>query len=57
MIEGRSEETRLRMARAITEAISATLEAPVASIRVIVTEVPAQNWIVGGKAVRPRTAG
>jgi 4-oxalocrotonate tautomerase len=55
MIEGRSSAQREAMAREVTDAISRTLGAPAKSIRILVTETPADQWYIGGEPSRPRT--
>jgi 4-oxalocrotonate tautomerase len=53
IIEGRSPEKRRELMKRVTEAISESLDAPSASIRVIVQEVPAFHWSVGGEPKGP----
>ncbi|MCP8970507.1 4-oxalocrotonate tautomerase [Ectobacillus ponti] len=48
MLEGRPEEKVTNLIQQVTETVSATLEAPKESIRVIVTEIPRTHWGVGG---------
>jgi len=48
LIEGRSTEVKAALMKALTDAVEAALGAPRDSIRVIVREVPAENWAVGG---------
>ncbi|HTE54554.1 MAG TPA: 2-hydroxymuconate tautomerase [Kofleriaceae bacterium] len=48
LIEGRSREVKAALMKALTDAVEAALGAPRDSIRVIVREVPAENWAVGG---------
>ena len=45
--EGRPAESLRRMISAVTAAVAETLDAPPASIRVIVTEVPLTHWATG----------
>ena len=45
--EGRSPESIRRMISAVTTAIAESLDAPAASIRVVVTEVPLTHWATG----------
>jgi 4-oxalocrotonate tautomerase len=45
--EGRSPESIRRMISAVTAAIAESLDAPAASIRVVVTEVPLTHWATG----------
>jgi 4-oxalocrotonate tautomerase len=44
---GRPPEKLRRMIGAVTAAVSESLDAPAASIRVIVTEVPLTHWATG----------
>ena len=45
--EGRPPETIRSMISAVTAAIAESLDAPPASIRVVVTEVPLTHWATG----------
>ncbi len=49
LIEGRSSEAKRAMMRRVTDVIEETLAAPRASIRIVVREVPAFHWAVGGE--------
>jgi len=49
MIEGRSAEKKRALIKELTDAAERALEAPRASIRVIIREVPAAHWGVGGE--------
>ena len=49
MIEGRSAEKKRALIKELTDAAERALEAPRASIRVILREVPAAHWGVGGE--------
>jgi 4-oxalocrotonate tautomerase len=53
LIEGRSPEKKRRLIAELTDAAERVLEAPRASIRVIVREVPAAHWGVGGEPKGP----
>lgn len=48
IIEGRPAEKRAAAMREVAEALSRTLDAPIESVRVIINEVPAFHWSVGG---------
>jgi 4-oxalocrotonate tautomerase len=45
--EGRSPESIRKMISAVTSAVAESLDAPAASIRVVVTEVPLTHWATG----------
>jgi len=49
MIEGRDAEKKRRLIKELTDAAERVLEAPRASIRVVIREVPAAHWGVGGE--------
>ncbi|MCI4646073.1 MAG: 4-oxalocrotonate tautomerase family protein [Hyphomonadaceae bacterium] len=57
IIEGRSPEKRRELMKRVTEAIAESLDAPPASVRVLIHEVPAFHWAVGGepKGAPPET--
>jgi 4-oxalocrotonate tautomerase len=48
LIEGRTDQAKAELIRTLTEAAVASLNAPRESVRVIVQEVPAAHWGVGG---------
>lgn len=49
LIEGRSDERKRAMYRAVTEAVHETLGAPKESVRIIVNEVPPADFAVAGE--------
>lgn len=49
LIEGRSIEKKVKMIRAVTDAVVETLEAPPDSVKVIVREVPKWHFGSGGE--------
>jgi 4-oxalocrotonate tautomerase len=49
MIEGRTPEAKRALMRRLTDAAEETLGAPRASVRVVIREVPAAHWAVGGE--------
>ncbi len=59
MIEGRSDEMKSRLIEELTEAAHRAIGAPKPSIRVVLREVPATHWGVGGvsKAKRDKAGG
>lgn len=48
ILEGRTKEAKQALIRAVTAAIAETLAAKPESIRVLVHEVPKENWGIGG---------
>jgi 4-oxalocrotonate tautomerase len=56
IVEGRDLDTKRRLIAAVNEAIATSLEAPAASIRVLVHEVPADLWGVGHQTIAERRA-
>jgi 4-oxalocrotonate tautomerase len=49
LIEGRDPEALRAMMRRITQAVEETIGAPRESIRIVLREVPAAHWAVGGE--------
>jgi len=49
MMEGRTPAAKRAMMKEITEAAHRTLDAPLQTIRVVIREVPAAHWAVGGE--------
>ena len=49
LIEGRSSEAKREMMKRVTDAVEETLAAPRQSIRIVLREVPAFHWAVGGE--------
>lgn len=49
MIEGRGPEAKRRLAAKVTDAIVEAIDAPRESIRVILREIPALHFAVGGQ--------
>ena len=56
IVEGRDMEKKRRLIAAVSEAIATSLDAPAASIRVLVHEVPADLWGVGHQTIAERRA-
>jgi 4-oxalocrotonate tautomerase len=56
LIEGRSPADVKRLAAALTAAMVETLGAPPETIRVLVHELPATHWLVGGQSLAERAA-
>lgn len=53
IMEGRSTQRREEMMQRVAQAISESLDAPIGSVRVILHEVPAFHWSVGGEPKGP----
>ncbi len=49
LIEGRSADAKRALMRRLTDAAEETLGAPRQTIRVVLREVPAAHWSVGGE--------
>jgi 4-oxalocrotonate tautomerase len=49
LIEGRSSEAKRALMKRVTDAVEETIGAPRAAIRVVLREVPAFHWAVGGE--------
>jgi 4-oxalocrotonate tautomerase len=54
LLEGRSKDLKRQLISEITEVVSKTLSNSPESIRVILHEVPAENWGVGGTPIMDR---
>jgi 4-oxalocrotonate tautomerase len=52
ILEGRTPEQKQALIRAVTAAIADSLQAKKESIRVIVQEIPSENWGIGGQSAR-----
>jgi len=48
IIEGRTQEQKDAFFEGVADVASKTLNAPLPSIRVVITEVPAEHWSIGG---------
>ena len=51
LVEGRTAERKSALLREVTDAVARVLEAPPESIRVLLAEIPAAHWAVGGVAM------
>ncbi|NHM32844.1 2-hydroxymuconate tautomerase [Neobacillus terrae] len=54
MLKGRSPELKKQLISEITDTISRTLGSPPEAVRVILTEVPEENWGVGGVPINEK---
>ena len=52
IMEGRSDEQKEAMVAEVTAAISRTIGAPEETIRVLINDVPKQNWGIGGTSAK-----
>ena len=52
IIEGRSDEQKETLIREVTEAMSRSLDAPVERIRVMITEMPKQHFVIAGQSAK-----
>ena len=50
ILEGRSDEQKEALIREVSEAIARSLDAPLASVRVIITEMPKGHFGIGGES-------
>lgn len=54
ILEGRDDEKKAQLIRAVTDAIEESIGAPRETIRVVLTEVPKTQWGIGGETVASR---
>ncbi|KAA0874948.1 2-hydroxymuconate tautomerase [Nitrincola tapanii] len=52
LLEGRSDAQKEQLIAKVTEAIAQALDAPEASVRVILTEMPKQHFGIGGQSAK-----
>jgi 4-oxalocrotonate tautomerase len=57
LIEGRSDEAKVRLHAKVTDAIIEAIDAPRESVRIILREIPALHFGVGGVAKRAPKPG
>lgn len=57
LIEGRGEEAKTRLVGELTDAVARSLGAPRESIRILLEEIPAAHWAVGGVQRSQRAEG
>ena len=48
MIEGRTRDQKRALMASVTDAVEQSIGAPRDTIRVVIREVPAEHWAVGG---------
>lgn len=56
LLAGRSTEVKQALARRLTEAVTETLGVPPESVRILLHEMEAEHWFVGGRPIRPKPA-
>jgi 4-oxalocrotonate tautomerase len=56
IIEGRTPAQKKALITQVTDAVENALDAPRASIRVAIRELPAEHWAIGGESIAERRA-
>jgi 4-oxalocrotonate tautomerase len=56
LMEGRTEDQLRAMVARVTEAMVETVDAPATGVHVLISEVSAPRWAVGGQTVADRRA-
>jgi len=56
LLTGRDAETKRALIREVAEAAIRALDAPPASVRVIINEVPPEHWGIGNETKAEQTA-
>ncbi|AYQ43437.1 MULTISPECIES: 2-hydroxymuconate tautomerase [Burkholderia] len=54
ILEGRDDDKKERLIAEVTQAIHRSLDAPVESVRVIITEMPKAHFGIGGQSAKQR---
>lgn len=54
ILEGRDDDRKERLIAEVTQAIHRSLDAPVESVRVIITEMPKGHFGIGGQSAKKR---
>jgi len=52
LMEGRSDEQKERLISEVTDACVRSLDAPQASVRIIINEMPKQHFGIGGESAK-----
>ena len=52
MIEGRTEDQKRAVIEKVTQALVEATSAPIANVRVWITEVPKENWGISGVSAK-----
>jgi 4-oxalocrotonate tautomerase len=56
ILEGRTAERKAELIRRVTAAVVDTLEVRAEQVRVLLYELPAEHWAVGGQSMAERQA-
>lgn len=54
LMEGRTDEQKELLIHEITEAVHRAISAPRESVRVLLNDMPSQNWGISGQSVKSR---
>lgn len=54
ILEGRDDDRKERLIAEVTDAIHRSLDAPIESVRVIITEMPKAHFGIGGQSAKQR---
>ncbi len=52
MIEGRTEEQKKAVIEKVSQALVEATGSPIANVRVLITEVPKENWGIAGVSAK-----
>ena len=52
ILEGRDEALRAKLIGALTDTICDVLGSPKEAVRVLIDEIPKENWGIGGKSAK-----
>jgi 4-oxalocrotonate tautomerase len=52
ILEGRTEEQKRAVIEKVTQALVDALDAPVQTVRVLISDVPKSNWGIGGVSAK-----
>ena len=52
LVEGRTDEQKERLIEKVTLAIHEAIDAPIASVRIILNEMPKQHFGIGGQSAK-----
>lgn len=51
MLEGRSKEMKLEIIREVTKTLSKITDTPPERVRIIIQDIPYENWGLGGESM------